>query len=96
MGAPLRPRPHLEAPTRHLRGPYGQPVPALAGRNRMHRPFSNMLRGPPQISGDLLGEALDHGAPAYAQLGVPTESTVLYVMGPPCRFGTVGRATEGP
>ena len=69
--AALRPRPHLEAPTRHLRGPDGQPVPALAGRNRMHWRSSNMLRGPPQISGDLLGEAFDHDAPANAQLGVP-------------------------
>jgi hypothetical protein len=69
--AALQPRPHLEAPTRHLQGPDGQPMPALAGRDRMHWRFSKMLRGPPQIPGDLFGEAFDHDAPAYAQLGVP-------------------------
>ena len=69
--AALRPRPYLEAPTRHLQGLDGQPVPPLAGRNRMHRRDSNMIRGAPQIPGDLFGEAFDHDAPAYAQLGVP-------------------------
>lgn len=71
LSAALRARPHLEAPTRHLRWPDGQPVPALAGRNRTHWRFSNMLRGPPQISGDIFGEAFDHDAPAYAELWVP-------------------------
>ena len=69
--AALRPRPYLEAPTRHLQGLDGQPVPPLAGRNRMHRRDSNMIRGAPQIPGDLFGEAFDQDAPAYAQLGVP-------------------------
>lgn len=71
LSAALRARPDLEAPTRHLRWPDGQPVPALTGRNRVHWHFSNMLRGPPQISGDIFGEAFDHDAPAYAELRVP-------------------------
>jgi hypothetical protein len=69
--AALRPRPYLEAPTRHLQGLDGQPVPPLAGRNRVHWRDSNMIRGAPQISSDLFGEALDHDAPAHAQRGVP-------------------------
>ena len=71
LSAALRARPHLEAPTRNFRWPDGQPVPALAGRHRMHWRFSNMLRGPAQISGDIFGEAFDDDAPAYAELWVP-------------------------
>ena len=90
LSAALRARPHLEAPTRHLRGPDGQPVPALAGRNRMHWRFSNMLRGPPQISSDIFGEAFDHDAPAYAQLGVP----VVHFEGEPSLWDKVELGTR--
>ena len=90
LGAALRAGPHLEAPARHLRWPDGQPVPALAWRNRMHWRFSNMLRGSPQISGDILGEAFNHDAPAYAELWVP----VVHFEGEPGLRDTVQLGTR--
>jgi len=89
--AALRPSPHLEAATRHLQGLDGQPVPALARRNRMHWRFSNMLCGPPQISGDLFGEALDDDAPTNAQLGIP----VVHLEGEPGLWGMIELGARG-
>lgn len=83
--AALGPCSNLEAPTRHLRGLDGKPLPTLAGRNRMHRRLSNMLRGPPQVLSDVFREALDHDAPAYAQLRVP----VVDFEGDPGLWGKV-------
>src|SRR5450759_1099320 len=56
----------------------------------MHWRYSNMIRGAPQISGDLFGVALDHDAPAYSQLGVP----VVHFEGEPGRWDEVELGTR--